>query len=367
MRKSFYILGGMLAASLFTACSDENVKPATESVAVAETPVVQETLQDAPATTSASVLDTAITDLREAIDLAKKEDRLILVEFTGSDWCPPCKLLRSNILSKPEFSKYVGDRNIIFVELDFPRTPGKIPADVMREREGIMNFYGVRGFPSVLLLDKNGAAYAKIVGVTKTIPEYLEKLETAYLLCGEFSAAVKAAQQKTGAERLEALVNALNALPTEFQALQKELVAQIIAEDTNDRFGFKAKEREARLGVEQREMLMQFADKHRGKRNPDEARVEALELLKNDELLPITKCELNKYISDGYAMQGKLPEALNYLKAARDCVAGTKRATELDRWVKQIETIIAQQEAKKAGLNLPQTDAPAVDAKPVAK
>lgn len=342
MKKLFYVLGGMLAASLFTACSDEK-----------NTGVAEETKVSQPAATkrASCVLESALTDLSAAIDLAKRENRLILVEFTGSDWCPPCKFLRSNILSTPEFEKFVSDKNIIFVELDFPRAPGKIPAEVMREREGIMNFYEVRGFPSMLLLDKNGAGYAKIVGPTKTVPEYLEKLETAYLLQKEFTAAIEAAQKLAGTERVEAFVNALKTLPAEFQSQQKELVAQIIAADKEDRFGFAAKQREATLAVEQREMLKQFFAKHRGKKDPTVARAEALELLKSKDLLPRAKCELNKYISDGYAMQGNLPEALAYLKTARDCVAGSKRADELDRWVKQMELVISQREANKVKLS----------------
>lgn len=365
MKKSFYIFGGLLAASLFTACSDEKAVSVAETpaepVAVAETPVLVETpvvapevVKPAEAAKAAGVLESAITDLAAAIDLAKKENRSVLVEFTGSDWCPPCKLLRKEILSKPEFDAYVKGKNAIFVELDFPRAPGKVPADIMREREKILNLYGVQGFPTVLLLDKNGAVYTKVIGPRRTIPEYLETLDSGYAVLQQFEAAVDAAQKKAEpAERATALAEALSKLPPEFQAHQKSVIEFIIANDKEDRFGFAARQREARLEVEQREMLKRFTAKHRGKNDPDAARIEALELLKNKDLLPRAKCELNKYISDGYAMQGKLKEALAYLKAARDCVPGTRRATELDRWVNQIEMII-EQKANKVDSNLPQ-------------
>lgn len=358
MKKSFYILSGLLAASLFSGCGDENAVSATESspssakptaAVVVETPVVEPTgTAQAPKVQTSNILESAETDLAKAIDLAKKENRSVLVEFTGSDWCPPCKMLRKEILSKPEFSKFVTDKNIIFVELDFPRTPGKVPEEVMREREKILTFYGVQGFPTMLLLDKNGAAYAQIVGGAKDIPEYIQRLEEACILQKRFFEAVDQAQGKPEPERVEALALAVKSLKPEFQAHQKDLIAAIIAADKEDRFGLAAKRREAVLEVEQREMLKQFFSKHRGKKDPEPARLEAIELLKNKDLLPRARCELNKYISDGYAMQGNLQQALVYLKTARDCVAGTDRGNKLERWIKQLETVIESQKASEA-------------------
>ena len=40
------------------------------------------------------------TDLDEAFKKAKSENKSVLVEFTGSDWCPPCIAMRKNVFSK---------------------------------------------------------------------------------------------------------------------------------------------------------------------------------------------------------------------------------------------------------------------------
>src|SRR5712691_10437620 len=34
---------------------------------------------------------------------AKKQQKDLLIDFGGSDWCYPCKMLKERILSKPKF------------------------------------------------------------------------------------------------------------------------------------------------------------------------------------------------------------------------------------------------------------------------
>jgi thiol:disulfide interchange protein len=60
------------------------------------------------------------TDLDKAMEQAKKEKKAILVEFTGSDWCPPCMMMRKNVFSKKEFVD-AASKDYILVELDFPK------------------------------------------------------------------------------------------------------------------------------------------------------------------------------------------------------------------------------------------------------
>ena len=55
------------------------------------------------------------------MDKAKAEKKMVLMDFTGSDWCPPCKALHKNVLTSPEFEAYA-DKNLVLVEVDFPRT-----------------------------------------------------------------------------------------------------------------------------------------------------------------------------------------------------------------------------------------------------
>jgi protein disulfide-isomerase len=59
------------------------------------------------------------TDLNKAIDLANKENKPLMLFFTGSDWCGWCKKLQKEVFMQSEFKKWAQE-NVILVEVDFP-------------------------------------------------------------------------------------------------------------------------------------------------------------------------------------------------------------------------------------------------------
>src|SRR5881628_3741355 len=61
-----------------------------------------------------------LTDLPKAQAKAKEEKKLVMLDFTGSDWCGWCIKLHKEVFSKPEFAEYAKD-NLVLVEVDFPR------------------------------------------------------------------------------------------------------------------------------------------------------------------------------------------------------------------------------------------------------
>ena len=119
------------------------------------------------------------TDWNKALEKAGKGGHPVLADFTGSDWCPGCIYLRKNIFDTDAFAKYAADHQFVLLELDFPKAAGKMPPEQLKFHEELMRRYGVSSFPSVLLMEGNGAPYAKIVGATRTPEEYLKKLEAA--------------------------------------------------------------------------------------------------------------------------------------------------------------------------------------------
>jgi thiol:disulfide interchange protein len=60
-----------------------------------------------------------LTDFEKAQTMAKEQKKLVLMDFTGSDWCPPCKLLHKNVLTSKEFVEFAKD-NLVLVVVDFP-------------------------------------------------------------------------------------------------------------------------------------------------------------------------------------------------------------------------------------------------------
>jgi len=121
-----------------------------------------------------------LTNLEKAKALAKKEKKMILVEFTGSDWCPPCKALKKNVFDKESFKKYAKD-NLVLVEFDFPRNKSKITKEQIAYNNTQKKKFGIRGYPSVFLLDANGKQLLKKVGYGRstTCASYIKALKNA--------------------------------------------------------------------------------------------------------------------------------------------------------------------------------------------
>ena len=116
------------------------------------------------------------TDLDEAKAVAVKENKPLLVDFTGSDWCGYCIKLHAEVFDKPEFEAFA--KNYVLVELDFPNKKPQ-PAEEKAKNKAIQAKFAVSGFPTVLLIDaKSGEAYGRQSGYGPgTGPKaYLEKL-----------------------------------------------------------------------------------------------------------------------------------------------------------------------------------------------
>ena len=116
------------------------------------------------------------TDLDEAKAVAAKENKPLLVDFTGSDWCGYCIKLHAEVFDKPEFEAFA--KNYVLVELDFPSKKPQPPEEKAKNKATQAKF-GVSGFPTVLLLDaKTGEAYGRQSGYGPgSGPKaYLEKL-----------------------------------------------------------------------------------------------------------------------------------------------------------------------------------------------
>jgi protein disulfide-isomerase len=127
------------------------------------------------ATITARAELTWLTDLDAAKAKGVKENKPLLVDFTGSDWCPPCIQLHKVVFESAEFaavaSKYV------LVELDYPRKTPQAP-ELKAKNAELSKKFGISGFPTVLLIDaKSGDVFGKTVGFGgQTAKEYLDKL-----------------------------------------------------------------------------------------------------------------------------------------------------------------------------------------------
>ena len=110
---------------------------------------------------------------------AVKENKNILLVFSGSDWCAPCIKLDKNVWQSEAFSKDSKENWIIY-KADFPKKKAnQLSEELTGENKVLAEKYNKAGnFPLVVLLDKNG----KVLGMEsfKNIPaeEYVQLLHS---------------------------------------------------------------------------------------------------------------------------------------------------------------------------------------------
>lgn len=117
-----------------------------------------------------------LVDVPTALQKAKAENKIVLLDFTGSDWCGWCMKLESEVFEKPEFVAFA-KANLILVELDYPHTKPQSDA-LKKDNADLARQYGITGFPTLILLNGDGAQLDKTVGYIKAgLPGYLEKFK----------------------------------------------------------------------------------------------------------------------------------------------------------------------------------------------
>jgi len=95
-----------------------------------------------------------LTDLAAAKQQAKRENKQILLDFTGSDWCGWCKKLKAEVFDQPDFNAYA-DAHLVLVEVDFPRMK-KLSPEQRRANDELADQFKVRGYPSLVVLNSSG-------------------------------------------------------------------------------------------------------------------------------------------------------------------------------------------------------------------
>ena len=101
-----------------------------------------------------------LTDFKQAQAEAKANNKLMLVDFTGSDWCGWCIKLDKEVFAKPEFQEYA-KKNLVLMEVDFPRRK-TLSAEQKIQNQELAARHGVQGFPTIVVLDAEGKQIAEL-------------------------------------------------------------------------------------------------------------------------------------------------------------------------------------------------------------
>jgi thioredoxin-related protein len=184
------------------------------------------------------------TDFAAAKAKAKAENKLMLVDFTGSDWCGWCKKLVAEVFSKDAF-KTEAPKEFVLVELDYP-TPAKKQSDELKKQNReLLAKYKVQGYPTILVMDADGKVVAK-TGYRQGGPEEYVKHLAAFLVAyGDVLKMTKELEKLQGIDRAKQLdkiaevyTNKLdNGDSDEVLTMSKEIVAL----DPDNKSGLKPK------------------------------------------------------------------------------------------------------------------------------
>ncbi len=116
------------------------------------------------------------TDYKKAQEEAKTSHKLLLLDFTGSDWCGFCFQLDKAILSQPQFKDYA-NKNLVLVEIDFPRRKAQ-SVETRKQNAELAARYEVVGFPTLVVLSGEGKTVWRYDGLyTGGIAAFLAELD----------------------------------------------------------------------------------------------------------------------------------------------------------------------------------------------
>lgn len=124
----------------------------------------------------ASASDGWLTDFEKAKQVAAEKNLPILVDFSGSDWCGWCIKLDNEVFTKAEFKAYAKEHVVLFVA-DFPNSTPQ-SAEVKEQNQALSKRYGIRGFPTVLLLRADGTVIGQTGYQAGGPVSYIEHLKS---------------------------------------------------------------------------------------------------------------------------------------------------------------------------------------------
>ena len=101
-----------------------------------------------------------MTDFEAAKKKAAAENKILLLDFSGSDWCSWCIKLDEEVFQKSAWKEYA-KAHLVQVLIDFPRDKSEQSEALQKQNNELGKQYEVLGFPTVLLLDDEGTLIEK--------------------------------------------------------------------------------------------------------------------------------------------------------------------------------------------------------------
>jgi len=97
-----------------------------------------------------------------ALKKSKKEKKPVLIYFTGSDWCGPCKVLDKKLFHSEKFNA-IADKSLILYEANNPRNKDLVSPARLEANYNLISEYKVKSYPTLVFVDHRG----KVIGYKK--------------------------------------------------------------------------------------------------------------------------------------------------------------------------------------------------------
>ena len=108
------------------------------------------------------------TDYDQALVASAQTKKPMLINFTGSDWCPPCIAMHKRVLSKPDFLEFA-QKNVILLEIDLPRRR-ELPPQLMEQNYRLKQQFHVESLPVLVLANAEGKILGQVEGYAGETP-----------------------------------------------------------------------------------------------------------------------------------------------------------------------------------------------------
>ncbi len=183
-----------------------------------------------------------LDDMEQAKKVAAETNRSLLIEFAGSDWCPPCMAFEKNVLKHNDFIEKA-QQNFVLLVLDWPKKRQQVAAVKKRNQE-LFTAYGIDNVPTIVFADASGVPFGVFSGSRNKEAVY-EEMEKALANKELMNKAREKAAHATGKEKIMALLEMKKLAPPRYvdSDLYCDLNDELVAIDTTDLSGLRAKER----------------------------------------------------------------------------------------------------------------------------
>lgn len=283
-------------------------------------------------------------DFEAAKKQAADENKSLLIDFTGSDWCGWCIKLNEEVFQHDPFKEGVKDK-FVLVELDYPKDKSKLSEETQKQNAELQTKYAIQGFPTILLADATGAPFAR-TGYQKGGPEsYVKHLDELLSVRTKRDEAFATAEKAEGVDKAKALVAALKEMNLEDAVVSSfygNVVDDIKKADPEDETGFvKAIEEKGRFAAFEAE-LNGFAQK----KDHDGALAFVDKTLKEGGFEGEQKQQVALIRGMIHVQQGAFDEALKAFDEAQAIAPDSEMAGQIDAFKDRVGQMKAEAEKK---------------------